>query len=126
MSGAVPGQTFQVEAVFNYEGIPETNQFQLVSTRVSRDDPISYSNTMNHVSDMNKVRAFDSSATTADMVGNVTPPDLGPSEDDKPIKDFHPAQDKSMLETIVDGVSSGFKDLPKLVEKAAPFLEALL
>jgi hypothetical protein len=49
VTGAPAGATVQITSIFNYEGIPVTSNFDLVSTTPSLSDPISLSHALNTI-----------------------------------------------------------------------------
>jgi len=122
VTGAVSAQSFQVDACWNFEGVPRTNQLDLVSTSISKSDAVSLESTFNALPDMPSALPL---SQVKESSKEVSVPDLT-RHDEQIMTDRHPSQDKTMIEKIVDGVGTALDGGIKIAEKVSPFLAALL
>lgn len=121
VSGAVEGQSFQMDAVWNFEAIPRTNQLDLISTNVSKFDSVSHESTWNALPDMPTALPIGVKGSGPE----AKIPAVSVVED-KFMSEPHPAQERTMLEKVVDGLGSALDTGVKVAEKVAPFLAAVL
>jgi len=127
VSGAVAGSAYQVDICWNFEGVPQTNQFDLVNTSVSKSDPISMSNTMNMVEEIPcclPLEAGFKSSTQSPQFEDLSEADTG-----KLVSQDHPAQEKTIIEKVLGGMDDVGKVVSKgidMVGKVSPFLAAIL
>lgn len=123
VTGGAASQTFQVEAIFNYEGIPQTNQYNPISSRVSKSDPISMAHTMNVVPELPVTRGM-SELKPDHILGSdiLSPADDAPGHTET---EAHPSQDITLMDQIFNGLDKAWKFGSSVFEKAAPFLEML-
>jgi len=120
VDGAVANQTFFVEAIFNYEGLPLTNQFSLLDTAPSQSDPVSMSIAANSVAvapgafvlpDAVKSEAIASSMSSEQLVHHDAP------------------QEFNLTQELVNGmgnVASVVKAGKGLIDDVGPILESAL
>lgn len=121
ITGAVPDQAFQVDAVWNFEGTPRTNQLDLVDSAVSRYDMVSMESTWNALPEMPSSAPIGVKGTGPEAkipVAAIT--------SEKMMSEDHPAQERTMLEKIVDGIGGALDTGLKIAEKVTPFLAAVL
>jgi len=123
-SGCSTGQTFQVDTCWNFEAIPQTSQLDIVSASVSKSDPVSFSNTMNKLPDVDSVVPLaptkGTSATAAPDYEDLT------NHSKDLVSQPHPMQETSMLEKIMDGVGGFATKATDIVKDISPILESIL
>lgn len=123
VSGAPAAQNFFVEAMLNYEGIPSNNQYLSISTRVSKDDPISLAHTMNVVPEIDTTRGM-----TELKPEHILGADIVSSPADEQAHEIipqHPAQEETLMDKLFDGLGKGISFGEKALGKLSPFLAML-
>lgn len=123
VNGATPGDTFAVTAIWNFEGVPFTNQLDLVSTSPSKSDPLAMSHAANTISDTKPIISQPISMAQ-DGKAQVT-------KDESQSINHHKAEvaQPTMFENFVgmlDKVPSVVSKGMAIAESLSPLLTALL
>lgn len=119
VDGAVSGQTFFVEAVWNFEGLPNTNATSLLDSQPSMSDPISLSVSANAVSALPAAGTLPPQVAKAAIASPVT----------ESIIHHDAPKETSMLDSIVEGMKGvgNVLDTGKnLFGKLSPLLEGAM
>ena len=122
VTGAVANQAFQVDVVLNYEGIPSTNQLDLVQPTISKCDYLSMEHTLNKLPVMPTVLPYPSPSEELKI---KPPPDLS-DKGQSLITPDHPAQEDTMMEKIFKGLETGIDKISTIGGKLAPLLAPLI
>jgi hypothetical protein len=115
---------FQVEAMFNYEGIPSNNQFLTMETTVSKSDPISLAHTMNIVPLMDSTRGM-TEIKPEHILGTdvIAADDISPGKHE--VVAPNAAQEDTLMDKLFAGLGKAADFSEKALKKMSPFLAML-
>jgi len=138
VDGATVGDSIQITSVFNYEGLPKLNTFNLVSASPSLSDPISLANAMNVTTQSPSVfptsyPSFEMKASGGGFYSGQAklPASQGTAMTVVPgIPSIHPitktGNSSSGLQKFISGTTGIVKEGKKLWDEISPIASAII
>lgn len=129
VDGATANDTVVFTIVAHYEGVPKTNQVDLVGVSPSRSDPLALAHAMNEVQQMPS--AIPMSVFTAPPVGVSAQGPLSTGSYTAPVVTgfqgtSHTASEPAMLDSILGGVTKTVNTAADVIPKALPLIEMMM